>query len=71
MLDSNAIKEARKAAGLTQFELAMRVPCQPTTISHYERGVVRKGQPAVLIGIARVLGLPDDAFLPNRVKVPT
>ena len=36
----NRIKEARKAKGLTQKELAKRLNCSHTTISKYEQGEI-------------------------------
>lgn len=41
----------------------MLVPCTPATIHNYERRGPRKGQAAILVGIARALGLPEREFL--------
>lgn len=56
------IKAARKAAGLTQGQLAERVGMAPITIRQYEGG---KRQPrlAQLEALANALGVPLESFI--------
>ncbi|MDQ3533646.1 MAG: helix-turn-helix domain-containing protein [Actinomycetota bacterium] len=53
------IQEYRKEAGLTQFELAVKLEVMPSTISNWERGLTepRIGQ---LRAMARLFGVPSD-----------
>lgn len=56
------LREARLRAGLTQYELAMRLDWSPDTLASYETG--RRGlRAAQLIEVAAALGLPPAAML--------
>ncbi len=50
---------ARKARGLTQTELAARVPCSKSLIAQVERGH-KPATPSLTAGVARVLGIGVD-----------
>lgn len=56
------IRHARKAAGLTQAELARRAGCDQSEISRLERGE-RLMSVRMLKAIARALGIPSSALL--------
>lgn len=56
------IRNLRKAAGLTQAELARRVACNQSEISRLERGE-RLMSVRMLKAIARALGVPPSALL--------
>lgn len=66
------IKKARKAAKLTQEELAeeMGGSCSNKVISRYEKGEVEMGV-QTLIDIAENLEVPVDSLMPERVQVHT
>jgi putative transcriptional regulator len=55
------LRAARKAAGVTQVELAKRLGLQQNRISDYERGTV----PSVEIAarLARAIGVPLDSLV--------
>lgn len=48
-LIGDRIREARRAAGLTQSELARHVGVEAMTVSKYERGVFSPGADAALL----------------------
>jgi transcriptional regulator with XRE-family HTH domain len=50
------IAEARKARGLTQLQLAQRIPCSKSLIAQVERGH-KPATPALTAGAARALGV--------------
>ncbi|WP_369216618.1 helix-turn-helix domain-containing protein [Streptomyces flavofungini] len=50
------IAEARKARGLTQFQLAQRIPCSKSLIAQVERGH-KPATPSLTAGAARALGV--------------
>ncbi|MEW1673167.1 helix-turn-helix domain-containing protein [Streptomyces noursei] len=50
------IAEARKARGLTQLQLAQRVPCSKSLIAQVERGH-KPATPSLTAGVARALGI--------------
>ncbi len=56
------IRNARKAVGLTQAELARRVGCDQSEISRLERGE-RLMSVRMLTAIARALEIPPSALL--------
>lgn len=66
------IKKARKAAKLTQEQLAedMGGSCTNKVISRYEKGEVEMGV-QTLIDIAENLEVPVDSLMPERVQVHT
>ena len=66
------IRKARKAAKLTQEELAeeMGGSCSNKVISRYEKGEVEMGV-QTLIDIAENLEVPVDSLMPERVQVHT
>jgi transcriptional regulator with XRE-family HTH domain len=66
------IKKARKAAKLTQEQLAeeMGGSCSNKVISRYEKGEVEMGV-QTLIDIAENLEVPVDSLMPERVQVHT
>jgi transcriptional regulator with XRE-family HTH domain len=64
-----AVRKHRKAAWLTQEELAARLDCAPQRISYYEDGTAAMKGP-VLIAVAQILGVPVGALLPNNAAVP-
>ncbi len=53
----NSIKEARKAKGLTQKELAKLLKCSHTTISKYEQGEIENMPRPRMQNMAEVLGV--------------
>lgn len=55
MTTGKKIREARKAAGLTQKELAAKLGIVPNSISQYENGT-RNAKPATLRRIAEAIG---------------
>ncbi|HEX3966186.1 MAG TPA: tetratricopeptide repeat protein [Trebonia sp.] len=55
------LKRQRKAAGLTQEDLAERSGVSVRTIADLERGRTRKPYPSSLRALVRALGLPDAA----------
>lgn len=55
------IRELRKAAGLTQKELADRLHYTPAAVNQWERGINNPATEA-LPGIARALGCPIGAL---------
>lgn len=61
-MDTDAIRMARRTAGLTQAQLAERIGVSVDTIGRVERGsdttLVK-----TLIGIARVTGVPVESLL--------
>ncbi|MFE2969420.1 helix-turn-helix domain-containing protein [Streptomyces sp. NPDC059340] len=50
------IAEARKARGLTQLQLAQRIPCSKSLIAQVERGH-KPATPSLTAGAARALGV--------------
>ena len=66
------IQEARKAAHMTQEQLAeeMGGTCTNKVISRYEKGKVEMGV-QTLIDIAENLQVPVDTLMPERVQVHT
>ena len=66
------IRKARKAAKLTQEELAeeMGGSCSNKVISRYEKGEVEMGV-QTLIDIAENLEVPVDSLMPERVQIHT
>ena len=66
------IRKARKAAKLTQEELAeeMGGSCSNKVISRYEKGEVEMGV-QTLIDIAENLEVTVDSLMPERVQVHT
>lgn len=66
------IKKARKAAKLTQEQLAeeMGGSCSNKVISRYEKGEVEMGV-QTLIDIAENLEVPVDSLMPERVQIHT
>jgi transcriptional regulator with XRE-family HTH domain len=58
----NAIRNLRKAGGLTQRSLATRVGVSPTYLSHVEAGR-REPSVTLLRGLARELAVPPGIFL--------
>lgn len=66
------IRKARKAAKLTQEELAeeMGGSCSNKVISRYEKGEVEMGV-QTLIDIAENLEVSVDSLMPERVQVHT
>src|SRR5579862_2542171 len=50
------IAHARKLRGLTQAELALRVPCSKSLIAQVERGH-KPATPSLIIAVARVLNV--------------
>lgn len=63
------LKQAREAAGLSQFALAVKVGTTPQTISNYERGARPRGD--LLLRMARVLKVqPEDLMPPVGAAVP-
>jgi len=63
MSQNSPLRTARKAQKLSQTELADRVRCHQTHISHLERGM-RPGRSDVPARIAAVLGVPADELFP-------
>jgi transcriptional regulator with XRE-family HTH domain len=58
----DAIRDARRALGLTQVELARALGVAPNTVARWERGEVRPGsEPMVRMALRqlRAGGLPD------------
>ena len=53
------IRDLREAAGMTQFELAVRVGVTPSAVYNWERG---RNEPKAtqLRGLARAFGVPMD-----------
>lgn len=64
MINHQILKLARRAARLTQVELAARVGVDPALISRLEKGGrVRPGYETI-VRIARALNLPPDELFP-------
>lgn len=63
------IRDEREAADLSQAELAERLGCTQTAISYWESGsrVLRVDD---LINVARALGVPPSALLPDDDMPP-
>ena len=59
------ITRARRCAGMTQVDVAARVSCHQSLVSHWETGV---REPAVpdLMALAAVFGVPLEALLPTE-----
>jgi transcriptional regulator with XRE-family HTH domain len=55
------LKQIREAAGVSQAQLAERVPCHILTISKIERGLHEPAWPLVQ-ALARALGVPCTDF---------
>ncbi len=64
------IKEFRKAAGMTQQELAQKIGVTNSAIGHYERGI-RKVEQDKLSIIAEVFGTSIDEILGVRKPIIT
>ncbi|MFC2992934.1 helix-turn-helix domain-containing protein [Halomonas tibetensis] len=62
------IRKARKAAGLTQIELAERVGCDQSMISRIEQGK-RPVTVDMLKVIAQAVGMPPHALLADDPEV--
>jgi transcriptional regulator with XRE-family HTH domain len=56
------LREARRAAGLSQEELAKRAGIDRPTISGYEHGK-REPNMSTLVKLARALGVPAEALV--------
>jgi transcriptional regulator with XRE-family HTH domain len=56
------LREARRAAGLSQEELAKRAGIDRPTISVYEHGK-REPNMSTLVKLARALGVPAEALV--------
>jgi transcriptional regulator with XRE-family HTH domain len=54
----NRIRVARKAAGLTQEEVAQRAGVRLNAVNRLERGESRDPHYSTLVGIARALNVP-------------
>jgi ribosome-binding protein aMBF1 (putative translation factor) len=54
-----ALVDARKAAGITQVELAKRLGKSQTLVAHAERGTTRVSE-RYAASVIRACGLPDD-----------
>src|SRR5215469_1255178 len=61
MAPGSWLKRQRKAAGLTQEDLAERSGVSVRTIADLERGRTRKPYPSSLRALVRALGLPEAA----------
>ena len=60
------MKKARKAAGLTQADLAQRLGCSQAHVSDVERGTAA-ASPKLAAEIAKALGIPEEQILyPER-----
>jgi transcriptional regulator with XRE-family HTH domain len=67
-VDGRRLAELRKAAGLSQWELAKRTDLTPRTISHIETN--RRGMRAATAQrIARALGITTDELLGEPEEV--
>jgi len=66
------LRQQRKAAGLTQEDLAERSGVSVRTIADLERGRTRKPYPSSLRALVRALGLPETAGsdLVSRFRLP-
>lgn len=62
----NNLKKLREAAGLTQFELAVRAGVTPATIGHIEGGRVIDPKYETRRSIAAVLGVEIADVWPNN-----
>lgn len=51
------LREARRTAGLTQVELAEKLECTPTYISHLKNDDTKEPSLKLLKGIARATGV--------------
>ena len=57
------LREARKRASLSQFQLAVRAGCTPQAIGQYERGACPRGD--ILLRIAAALGVRPEELMPG------
>lgn len=62
MENKNAIRQLRKAAGMTQEELALKIGVTNSAIGHYERGI-RKLEPTKLEAMANIFNVSIDEIL--------
>lgn len=53
-----AIRAAREAKGLSLWEVARLVPCDPSTLAKYERGTIKPSL-STIVQIATVLASPQ------------
>lgn len=68
MTTGKKIREARKAAGLTQKELAAKLGIVPNSISQYENGT-RNAKPATLRRIAEAIGCSLQDLIGDDMKI--
>lgn len=64
------LKQARKAAKLTQRELAQRLSTDVMNISRWERGEVKRPSGENLAALADALGVSSDFLLLGREPAP-
>lgn len=65
------IKHFRELAGMTQLQLAEKVPCEPSTLAHYETGKNLVSMTKI-IRISEVLGVElYQFFISNTPAVDT
>jgi DNA-binding XRE family transcriptional regulator len=62
------LREARRAAGLTQAELAAKVRCDQAVISRLEAGQVADPSHRLVVRISRVLGVDPQQVAEFRVR---
>jgi transcriptional regulator with XRE-family HTH domain len=62
------LRAARRAAGLTQAELAAKVGCDQTQISKLEAGQVADPSHRLVVRISRVLGVDPQQVAEFRVR---
>jgi predicted ATPase/DNA-binding XRE family transcriptional regulator len=64
------LRSLRKAAGLTQEELALRAGLSPNAVSALERGTRRRPHPHTVKSLADALGLPEERRAALLAAVP-
>jgi transcriptional regulator with XRE-family HTH domain len=64
-VNGQRLHDLRDAAGLTQFELAVRAGVRPETISRIESGKTTDPPVRVVTGLASALGCTVDYLLGN------
>jgi predicted ATPase/DNA-binding XRE family transcriptional regulator len=70
LMFGDVLRQARKAAGLTQEELAERARVAPETVSALERGVNRAPHRDTVEALGDALGLADGERLMSAVRRP-
>lgn len=62
------LRDARRAAGLTQAQLAAKVGCDQTQISKLEAGTVAEPSHSLVVRICRALGVQPSQIAEFKVR---